>query len=1761
MFWKGNPSDVTILRNVATKIEHPAALGRRLPFDGHKLFYSFRAAHSNLAYRLCSSIRRIDVLVSPSSSSSYFFHGCRSACSGWISDTQDQDKVCKLFKAIVNFGAALRSWRPWVPNSGQLAGRCSAHLFMVFTSTEADDLQSVIDSDEGTESWVDKGKRKSLAEETSQAPELSLFNALDSKDRSETVSSPAVVNTLNQQQNVNVNDGISWLNTCNENIMGLSNANEFELEAGDLQTVYDLKRGTDVQADEQRPESFVEEVSLVSKHTFVDRLEGNEETEIVVSPVTVSTLNQLTIDSEEESWLNEYEESTMGLSDADDLFLAKSEQLSNVAVIVFDIETTGFRVSDDRIVEFAARDLAGGECSTLQTLVNPERPIPLRATNVHGIDTQMVNRSDIPRWKEVAPILIQYVESRRQSGGPVILIAHNGRRFDAPFLIKEFQRCSLQMPPWWQFVDTVPLAREALKASGLKGLPLNLSALHEHYDLPFAGHAHRALADVNMLALVLQRIMIDLKMPVCELLAKAFSAEDIQQTSSMPPESSVQLPSFLNNLDCNPQEVEISNLPLIEGEDFTHGICMSASLGDEEFAVPWEDEQMEEMMLLHKLDDEEVLSDDIHSCQQASGLDLAESQGHLEDMESLQNSKHKEESAAGIDPHLNITSKALSLNPIHHLSNKQEHAFHDVLSLKANHIKDLGNKQTSDFDGQEMITSKNKLPSQCLTADLKMVRLTCPDAVCKCDFSNVSLRTDSIDISELTSTLKQYVQTKLQRPNFLLLQRVGDFYEAFFEDAEKLVEVCNVGLTLVEGSTLVGRNVPMASLHYAEVDHHIGTLLSKGVTVIKEDLVCRKANGHQLKQKGSVVLTPGTSLDDGKPVGCQNNHLVAVLPPSYVDGTWGLSYCDISSGEFCATQGQGRNSLVEEIWRLQPSEIIYPINANCVRDSTSGHVRPSGMPSEYCYSCRPSADFYPAAAKKKLQQCIGADVLEHFGLEKVPIGVRAAGGLLVYIEETRKVSGVDVPFCRISPYFIEDYMRMDKSTRSSLEVFETMGHQTEGSLLWAMDHTRTAMGKRMLTKWLLRPLLEKVAIDARLNAVEVFVGEPDLRAQVRHDLFFMNDLERLACRIAWGQGTPRDLIALGQSLIRVESLSSQLEKSPSNCYFSALHFDKSVLELGQKIQTLLAVDLQTLIESGSLVKSNVDKMLDTLRGEIKDLDLQAKVFEKHEQERLRISSLKVDVSQMGVYLICIGKDELKDNLIPSDYQRCSETFEDAQCFTTKCLLDIGQKKCEAILKAGQREVELLSNLKQEICSLLDEIQNMSQAVASIDVLSTFAELSALRGYCKPLVQENSREITIVSGRHPVIEICEGSSHFIPNSVYMGYQSEAEKSIEGNDCKVPNEHNQSQSTDKQESFLHESLWPRPDVLILTGPSASGKSCYLRQMGLIQILAQVGSFVPAREAKLGIADAVYMKVSPVADQSAGLSSCKLEMEMYANLLNHATSQSLLLLDGVTGDVLPEEKVVILRAIIEFLAQHVRARTLFSTYCENLCVLETEFPNISNYCFGSIETEDGGVIFEHSIKPGFSMQSCAMIIGKMAGLPEWICGRAAELLSCSGTIDAQHFQVKLVSAEKESNEGENTHSRLQDQMDFSMSIKKECNDNIAIGPSVSPREIEVSRNPEAQRLVQSKNLEGIWHKVCKVLQNQPATYALAKQKGYLASIYESVQDSHVCVNASALFVKKFKQHEHATALESAFMKVLQRPIQLEIRSAGDRIPGINP
>ncbi|CAD0230651.1 DNA mismatch repair protein MutS [Planktothrix agardhii] len=826
-----------------------------------------------------------------------------------------------------------------------------------------------------------------------------------------------------------------------------------------------------------------------------------------------------------------------------------------------------------------------------------------------------------------------------------------------------------------------------------------------------------------------------------------------------------------------------------------------------------------------------------------------------------------------------------------------------------------------------------------------------------------------IDREKLSEMMHRYIEVKEQYPHALLLFRVGDFFECFFQDAITIAQELELVQTAKHGGKEIGR-VPMTGVPHHAVERYATMLLEKGYAVAicdqVEDAEIAAREKRQVRREITRILTPGTLTDDGMLKGRKNNYLAAVV---IAGDHWGLAYSDISTGEFLTTQSQNLEQLTQELMRLQPSEVLFPINApdlgKMLRPGEKSSQLPDCLPNCFCYSLRSQFPFSLNEARNKILEQFQMRSLEGLGCDHLPLGVRAAGGLLDYLEDTQRQN--QVPLQRLHTYTITDYLILDYQSRRNLEITQTVRDGTlHGSLLWALDKTSTAMGGRALRRWLLQPLLDLRGIRARHDTIQELVDNHELRYQLQQLLRQIYDLERLTGRAGNGTANARDLVALADSLAKLPELSVLVSRGNSP-YLKSLQTVPPVLEeLAHKIQSYLVESPPPHLKEGGIIRSGMDEQLDSLRV-LAEADQQWLAnLEIQERERTGISTLKVGFNKAFGYYISITRSKLDQ--APNDYIR-KQTLTNEERFITPELKEREARILTAKDDLNQLEYEIFLRLRLEVGEHSELIRDVSRAVAAIDVLSGLADIAVYQGYCRPEMV-NSREVKIIEGRHPVVEKSLPPGFFVPNTAQLGSQEEGSE------------------TPGIKPYSH------PDLIILTGPNASGKSCYLRQIGLIQLLAQVGSFVPAKSAKLGICDRIFTRVGAVDDLATGQSTFMVEMNETANILNHATQKSLVLLDEIGRGTATFDGLSIAWSVAEYLATEIRSRTIFATHYHELNELASIISNVANYQVTVKELPDK-IIFLHQVQPGGADKSYGIEAGRLAGLPDVVIQRAKQVM----------------------------------------------------------------------------------------------------------------------------------------------------------------------
>ncbi|MBW4428288.1 MAG: DNA mismatch repair protein MutS [Nostoc desertorum CM1-VF14] len=856
-----------------------------------------------------------------------------------------------------------------------------------------------------------------------------------------------------------------------------------------------------------------------------------------------------------------------------------------------------------------------------------------------------------------------------------------------------------------------------------------------------------------------------------------------------------------------------------------------------------------------------------------------------------------------------------------------------------------------------------------------------------------------VDRSKLSQMYLHYVETKDKYPHAVLLYRVGDFFECYFQDAVKLAQELELVLTSKQAGEQ-GR-VAMSGVPHHAWERYATLLVEKGYAVVICDQVedASEAAGRLVRREVTRILTPGTLLEEGMLKSSRNNYLAAVVIAA---NHWGLAYADISTGEFLTTQGSDLEHLTQELMRLQPSEVLVPTNApdlgSLLRPGETSPHLPQCLPPSFCYSLRSQVPFSQGEARPRLLQKFKVRSLEGLGCDHLPLAVRAAGGLLEYLEDTQKENPVTLQ--RLRTYTVTDYLIVDNQTRRNLEITQTVRDGTfHGSLLWALDRTSTAMGGRALRRWLLQPLIDIKGIRARLDTIQELMENTPLRQDLRQLLRQIYDLERLTGRAGSGTANARDLVALADSLSRLPELSHLVTEARSP-FLKALQKVPSVLEeLAHKLHAHLVESPPILIKEGGLIRPSVNSLLDERKATVEADQQWIANLEVDERAKTGIPTLKVGFNKTFGYYISISRS--KADQVPANYIR-KQTLTNEERYITPDLKEREARILTARDDLNQLEYEIFTALREEVAQEAEVIRNLSRAVAAADVLCGLAELAVHQGYCRPEML-SGREINIIDGRHPVVEQSLPAGFFVPNSTQLGEESLviSHVSLADDQEQMTKDIDGPAVSRRVEQMTNDS----PDLIILTGPNASGKSCYLRQVGLIQLMAQIGSFVPARFARLGICDRIFTRVGAVDDLATGQSTFMVEMNETANILNHATSRSLVLLDEIGRGTATFDGLSIAWAVAEYIAVDIRARTIFATHYHELNELASILPNVANYQVTVKELPDQ-IIFLHQVQPGGADKSYGIEAGRLAGLPAVVIQRAKQVM---GQIE-KHSKIAM-------------------------------------------------------------------------------------------------------------------------------------------------------
>ncbi len=803
------------------------------------------------------------------------------------------------------------------------------------------------------------------------------------------------------------------------------------------------------------------------------------------------------------------------------------------------------------------------------------------------------------------------------------------------------------------------------------------------------------------------------------------------------------------------------------------------------------------------------------------------------------------------------------------------------------------------------------------------------------------------ELAELTPMMQHYLQTKEQYPGCILFYRLGDFYEMFFEDAITVSR--ELEITLTGKSCGLTERAPMCGVPYHAVDTYLNKLIERGYKVaICEQVEDPKLAKGMVKREVTRIVTPGTNLNIQSLEESRNNFLMSI---AYFPGRIGVSVADISTGDYYLTELEDNNKLLDEISKYAPSEIIcndaFLVSGLSVEELRNRlRIAVNALEAHY---------FDEDGAKKLLRKHFKVAALTGLGIEDFPVGILAAGALLRYLYETQKSSMSNIT--HIYPYLTSKFMLLDSATRRNLELAETLREkQKRGSLLWVLDKTKTAMGARTLRSYIEQPLIDKRQIEERLDAVEELTKDVISRDEIREYLNPVYDLERLLGKISYQSANPRDLIAFKNSIAMMKPVRAVLEAFHKSLLAQILEDIDPLEDLFTLIDAAIGEDPPLLIREGGIIKDGFDATIDSLRKAKTEGKNWLAALEEEDRNRTGIKNLRIKYNKVFGYYFEVT-NSFKD-MVPEDYVR-KQTLANAERYTTPRLKELEDTILNAEDKLATLEYDLFCKIRDTIGGEIERIQRTAKAVARLDVFASLSLVAERYRYVRPEINEKGL-IHIKDGRHPVVEQVMGNDMFVTNDTYLDNGSHL-------------------------------------IAVITGPNMAGKSTYMRQVALIVLMAQIGSFVPAKSAKIGLVDRIFTRVGASDDLASGQSTFMVEMNEVANILRNATKNSLLILDEIGRGTSTFDGLSIAWAVIEHISNRklLGAKTLFATHYHELTELEGKISNVNNYCIAVKEKGDD-IVFLRKIIKGGADKSYGIQVAKLAGVPDMVIDRAKEIVA---------------------------------------------------------------------------------------------------------------------------------------------------------------------
>ena len=837
-------------------------------------------------------------------------------------------------------------------------------------------------------------------------------------------------------------------------------------------------------------------------------------------------------------------------------------------------------------------------------------------------------------------------------------------------------------------------------------------------------------------------------------------------------------------------------------------------------------------------------------------------------------------------------------------------------------------------------------------------------------------------VAELTPMMQQYIETKKQYQDCILFYRLGDFYEMFFEDA--LTASRELEITLTGKNCGQEEKAPMCGVPYHAVEGYLNKLVSKGYKVaICEQVEDPKQAKGIVKREVVRIVTPGTNLDTQALDETKNNYIMCIV---YIADRYGLSIADVTTGDYFVTELEESAKLLDEIYRFMPSEIIcnesYYMSGMDLDDLKDRlGITIYSLDSWY---------FDDAVCRQKLLEHFKVASFAGLGLEDYDCGIISAGALLQYLYETQKNSLAQLT--QITAYTTGKYMMLDSSTRRNLELCETLREkQKRGSLLWVLDKTKTAMGARMLRKYVEQPLIEKKEILRRLDAVEELKEQAICREEIREYLSPVYDLERLVTKITYGSANPRDLTAFGSSLTMLPPICCIMEDLRAPLLEEIKEELDPLEDISALIKEAIAEEPPLAMKEGGIIRDGYSEEVDTLRrAKSEGKDWLAKL-ESEEREKTGIKNLKIKYNKVFGYYLEVT-NSFKD-MVPDYYTR-KQTLANAERYIIPELKELEDTILGAEDKLYALEYEIYCDVRNQIAAQVERIQTTAKAIAKVDVFASLALVAERSNYVRPKINEQG-VIDIKDGRHPVVEKMIPNDMFISNDTYLD--------------------------DKKQR-----------ISIITGPNMAGKSTYMRQAALIVLMAQLGSFVPASSANIGLVDRIFTRVGASDDLASGQSTFMVEMTEVANILRNATSKSLLILDEIGRGTSTFDGLSIAWAVVEYISDNklLGAKTLFATHYHELTELEGKIHNVNNYCIAVKEKGDD-IVFLRKIVKGGADKSYGIQVAKLAGVPDVVITRAKEIVEELSDEDITTRVSEIASREKEQKKKQKT--KKYDEVDM--------------------------------------------------------------------------------------------------------------------------------